>query len=48
MSTSITELIGSFYEAFCGKTELLDAVLTDEWDDIPLGPRGAAAPGRGT
>ena len=38
MSTSITELIGSFYEAFCGKTELLDAVVTDDGDDIPLAP----------
>ena len=38
MSTSITALIGSFYEAFSGKTELLDAVITDDWDDIPLGP----------
>jgi predicted ester cyclase len=44
MSTSITELIDSFYEAFCGKTELLDAVLTDDWDDIPLGP--GQEPGR--
>jgi hypothetical protein len=35
MSTSITALIGSFYEAFSGKTELLDAVITDDWDDIP-------------
>jgi steroid delta-isomerase-like uncharacterized protein len=44
MPTSITELIGSFYEAFRGKTELLDAVLTDDWDDIPLGP--GQEPGR--
>jgi predicted ester cyclase len=44
MSTSITELIGSFYEAFSGKTELLDAVMTDDWDDIPLGP--GQEPGR--
>ena len=44
MSTSITELIDSFYEAFCGNTELLDAVLTDDWDDIPLGP--GQEPGR--
>jgi predicted ester cyclase len=44
MSTSITELIGSFYEAASGKTELLDAVITDDWDDIPLGP--GQAPGR--
>ena len=44
MSTSITELIGSFYEAVSGNTELLDAVITDDWDDIPLG-RGQE-PGR--
>jgi hypothetical protein len=44
MSTSITELIGGFYEAFNGKTELLDAVLTNDWDDIPLAP--GEAPGR--
>jgi steroid delta-isomerase-like uncharacterized protein len=44
MSTSITELIGSFYEAFSGKTELLDAVLADDWDDIPLAP--GQEPGR--
>jgi hypothetical protein len=46
MPASITELIGSFYEAARGKPELLDAVLTDDWDDIPLGPR-PAEPGRG-
>ena len=44
MSTSITELIGSFDEVWGGKTELLDAVLTDDWDDIPLGP--GQKPGR--
>jgi steroid delta-isomerase-like uncharacterized protein len=44
MSTSIAALIGSFYEAFSGKTELLDAVITDDWDDIPLGP--GQEPGR--
>ena len=38
MSTSITELIGTFFEAFSGKVELLDKVITDDWDDIPLGP----------
>ncbi len=44
MSTSINELIGALYEAFSGKTELLDAVITDDWDDIPLGP--GQEPGR--
>ena len=38
MSTSISNLIGTFFEAFTGKVELLDAVITDDWDDIPLGP----------
>ena len=44
MSTSINELIGIFHEAFSGKPELLDAVITDDWDDIPLGP--GQEPGR--
>jgi steroid delta-isomerase-like uncharacterized protein len=44
MPTSINNLIGSFYQAFNGKTELLDAVITDDWDDIPLGP--GQEPGR--
>jgi predicted SnoaL-like aldol condensation-catalyzing enzyme len=44
MSTSIENLIGNFYEAFSGKPELLDAVLTEDWDDIPLGP--GEEPGR--
>jgi len=44
MSTSITELIGSFYEAFTGQTDLLDAAMTDDWDDIPLAP--GQEPGR--
>jgi predicted ester cyclase len=44
MSTSINNLIGTSYEAFSGKPELLDAVLADDWDDIPLGP--GQGPGR--
>jgi predicted ester cyclase len=44
MSTSITKLIASFYQAASGKTELLDAIITDDWDDIPLGP--GQQPGR--
>jgi predicted ester cyclase len=44
MPASITELIGSFYEAARGKPELLDAVLTDDWDDTPLEP--GQGPGR--
>ena len=38
MSTSINNLIGNFYQAVSGKPELLDTVITDDWDDIPLGP----------
>jgi hypothetical protein len=45
MSTSINNLIGTFYEAASGKPDLLDAVLTEDWDDIPLGP--GQEPGRG-
>ena len=44
MAISIAELIGSFNEAWSGKTELLDAVVTDDWDDIPLAP--GQKPGR--
>jgi predicted ester cyclase len=43
MSTSINNLIGTFYEAASGKAELLGAVITDDWDDIPLGPGRAGA-----
>ena len=38
MSTSISNLIDTFYEAASGKQELLDAVIIDDWKDIPLGP----------
>jgi predicted ester cyclase len=44
MPTSINNLIGPLYEAFSGEPELLDAVLTDDWDDIPLVP--GQEPGR--
>jgi predicted ester cyclase len=44
MSTSIDNLIGTFYEAASGKSELLDAVISDDWEDIPLGP--GQEPGR--
>jgi len=41
MSTSINNLIGTFYEAASGKAELLDAVTSDDWDDIPRAWPGA-------
>lgn len=44
MPASISKLIGTFYEAAGGKTELLGAVIADDWDDIPLGP--GQEPGR--
>ena len=44
MPASINKLIGTFYEAASGKAELLGAVITDDWDDIPLGP--GQEPGR--
>jgi len=45
MPASVNNLIGPLYEAFSGKPELLDAVLADDWDNIPLA-RDRAAPGR--
>ncbi|MET9565287.1 ester cyclase [Streptomyces tauricus] len=44
MTRSIEDLLGTFYEAFSGKPELLDDIVVDDWDDIPLGP--GQAPGR--
>jgi predicted ester cyclase len=44
MSTPINSLVATFYEAVSGKPELLDGVITDDWDDIPLAP--GQEPGR--
>ncbi|MFF0591194.1 ester cyclase [Streptomyces sp. NPDC003781] len=44
MTRTIEDLIGTFYAAFSGKPELLDDIIADDWDDIPLGPD--QAPGR--
>lgn len=44
MPTSISKLIDTVYDAFGGNAELLDAVLSDDWDDIPLQP--GQEPGR--
>ncbi len=44
MTRTIENLIGTFYAAFSGKPELLDDIVADDWDDIPLGP--GQAPGR--
>ncbi|KAA0920583.1 ester cyclase [Streptomyces apricus] len=49
MTRTIEDLIGTFYAAFSGKPELLDDIVAEDWDDIPLGPgqdpgRAGAAP----
>jgi len=44
MPASVNNLIGPLYEAFSGKPELLDAVLADDWDNIPPAP--GQGPGR--
>jgi predicted ester cyclase len=44
MPASIDELIDTAYEAFNGKPELFDGVLSEDWDDIPLQP--GQQPGR--
>ena len=44
MPAFIDELIDTAYEAFNGKPELFDGVLSEDWDDIPLQP--GQEPGR--
>jgi ketosteroid isomerase-like protein len=44
MTGSIDELITRFYDAFSNKPELLDDILTEDWDDVPLSP--GQQPGR--
>ncbi|WP_328869367.1 hypothetical protein OHT76_04250 [Streptomyces sp. NBC_00287] len=34
-TTDVEKLIGTFYEAFSGRPELLDSIVADDWDDIP-------------
>lgn len=42
MTTPISDIVGTFYRAFSGDTDLFDQVLTEDWDDIPLNPGQAA------
>ncbi|AEW98331.1 ester cyclase [Streptantibioticus cattleyicolor] len=44
MTDTIDKLIGTFYEAFSGRPELLDGIVADDWDDIPADP--GQPPGR--
>ena len=42
MTTPVTDIVGTFYRAFSGDTDLLDRVLADNWDDVPRNPGQAA------
>lgn len=44
MPKPIEDIVGTFYHAFSGGTDLFDQVVADDWDDIPLGP--GQTPGR--
>ncbi|WP_435590911.1 ester cyclase [Nocardia sp. bgisy118] len=44
MASPPDELLATFYRAFSGEVDLLDTVLTPDWEDIPLAP--GQAPGR--
>jgi len=38
MPDSLQHIVETFYRAFSGDTDLLDGVVTPDWEDIPLGP----------
>jgi len=38
MPDSLQHIVETFYRAFSGDTDLLDDVVTPDWEDIPLGP----------
>jgi len=40
----LQQLVETFYRAFSGDTDLLDGVVTPDWEDIPLGPGQAPGP----
>jgi len=35
---SLTQLVETFYRAFSGDTDLLDQVVTSDWEDLPAAP----------
>ena len=41
-TTTPTDVVRTFYRAFGGDTGLLDQVLAEDWDDVPLAPGQAA------
>ena len=38
MPDPLPQLVDTFYRAFSGDTDLLDAVVAPDWEDIPLSP----------
>lgn len=47
MPAPLHQLVATFNRAFSGDTDLLDGVVTPDWEDIPLNPGqgpGPAAP----
>ncbi len=44
MPDSLHQLVATFYRAFSGDTELLDGVVTPDWEDIPLNPGQGPGP----
>jgi len=44
MPKSLDQLIATFYRAFTGETDLLDEVVTPDWEDIPLNPGQGPGP----
>lgn len=44
MPTSIDHLVTTFYRAFAGEADLLDEIVTPDWEDIPLGPGQGPGP----
>ena len=44
MTHPIDKLVTTFYRAFSGDTDLLETVVTPDWDGIPLAPGQGAGP----
>ncbi|GGF17196.1 ester cyclase [Williamsia phyllosphaerae] len=44
MTHPIDDLVTTFYRAFSGDTDLLETVVTPDWEDIPLAPGQGPGP----
>lgn len=44
MGNALTQLVETFYRACAGEPDLLDGVVTPEWEDIPLAPGQGPGP----